>query len=545
MDAIHANAIRIVKYLKDIVINLSESLDMENILSVIKTYEKSKLTDDNSVDTYETCFKLLKNIDELVNKMLHFHLDPNNHSETFIMEHRAELNKFNIKYTQFLKEVELLKPNIVQTVGDSIFADIEKSTDKLEQLAKLRAKYYDTPELINLYAYVMQKAINAFMTTDRTISYKLMEFITEDKNKALSGNYKSSISAKDGFKKNPPQTRFGLLPMTINMPLKELLKLILVEDNIIDSSTDLERLAKKYKIGFIVLTSVVNTPADYNVVTLTNPDVAKAYIQPEIYGITKKVVDRFNTLKTYGDGYGWAFTIKTHNENAEKFYILETLDNDTYRCLAPWLSSTKYSVLKFRVKKIIDYDPKVPSRALEYHGLAIKQALPNMFTNKVLALDEFDAKLESVESGTIQHKVVDAVMKVAQKLMDKKKIKSSNEVSNLLHNEALVNAFVTTVEQEFASDKSSFDGGTFPRYELMSSFITALQSATRHFTRELHNGYTRNPLRTADFTNSDNKQIVSEKVTEVIKNAIELVIKLDDNLFTSSYYKYLILNYNM
>ncbi len=544
MDVICGNAATILTAINNIAEFLAESLDMSKYIAKIKEYKKFKSPSDDSLESYTKLMGFLHDIDELVKNISTVVVTHDNHSETFILNHKALVNKLNVKYVQFTKDLAALNPDIIKTVGSTVFDDIAKTDNKLDKIVKLRELYYKNPAIISLYAYLMQRAINEFFSIDKSLVFKLTEFITEDKAHALRGNYKSNIPPKDASKKNPPQTRFGLLPVTAAMPLKELLKVILAEDNIAADTTNLEKLAKKHHIGFIVFTSIVNTPADYNISALTLPDVAKEYMQPDEYGITKKTIQRFTTLNTYGAGYGWSFSITTHNKTAEKFYIIETLDGDTYRCMAPWLQSTKYSVSKFRVKKIIDYDQTIPSRALEYHDLAIKQALPNMFTNKILALDEFDAKLENVQSGSIQHSVVDKVVKVASKLIVKTKFKSSNDVSNLLHEPVIVEAFISAVEQEFASDTNSFNGGAFPRCELASSFITALQTASRRFAREVHNGYSRNPLKDEDLQ-GDSKQVATDKIIEVLKNAVELVIKLDDNLFTSSYYKYLILNYNM
>jgi len=546
MDVAYAAALRIYKLADGVVDFLSSALDVSNYTI---NYKKCDVSD-NTLESYKEYMKLRTHIATLVDKLESIYLDPANHSDTFILSYKSLFNKFKIKYLQFSKEEELIKPDIVKKVGDAVFSEIEIHNSKLDKIVALREQYYKTPEIIHVYAYVMQRAINTFFTADKGLVFTLMEFIAEDKTNALRGTYKSDLKtiSKDIVRKNPPQSRFGLIPQTDNMQLKELLKIILVEDNIAVNTTDLDKLSKKHKIGFIVFTSVVNTPVDYNVKPLINADEAKKYIQPDEYGITKKIIERFRTLNTYGSGQTWAFNIVIHNKQADKFYIVETLDGETYRCLAPWLYSTKYAVAKFRVKKILDYDATKPSRALEYNALAIKQSLPNMFTSKILALEEFDAKLEVVQSGTMQHKIVDKVLETANKLISKAKFKSPNDVSDLLHDEAIVKSFVLAVEQEFANDTNSFDGGAFPRCELMSSFITSLQTNTRRFAREVHNGYSRNPLKDADFDKSSkegNKQVAVDKITEVLKNAVELVIKLDDNLFTSSYYKYLLLNYDM
>ena len=543
MDIAYTNALQIYSGAEEIIDFLSSSFDVSQYVT-IGSYKKDTKIECDTLASYEKYVQLIKHLDILVKQIGSICLDATKHSESFILSYKSIFNKFNIKYIKFLKEIDTIKPCIIQKIGDIVFSDIEASSNKLSKLEELRAKYYKTPELIHLYAYVVQRAINTFFASDRNVVYTLMDFIAEDKTKALSNTYNSNLPAKDAPKKNPPQTRFGLIPQTSNMALKDLLKIILAEEKITVDTVDLDRLSKKHKIGFIVFNSVVNTPADYNIAPLIHKEEASKYLQPDTYGITLKTIDRFKTLKTYGFGYGWSFSITKYNEQANNFYIIETLDNETYRCLAPWLYSNKYSIAKFRVKKILEYDASVPSRALEYNALAIKQSVPNMFTNKMLELDTFEAKLGEVESGNIQHNIIDSVLENANKLIKKVKFKSSNDVSDLLHHKSIVESFIKAVEREFAKDENSFIGGSFPRNELMSSFITSLQTNTRRFAREVHNGYSRNPLQDSDFAEKHLcQQIATDKIIKVLTDAVELVIRLDDNIFTSSYYKYLLLNY--
>ncbi len=545
MDAIHKNALRILVSFKDLTEFLGSSVDVEKYDELITSLEKIKLTSDDPLKSYIDCVRLLTGIQSLLMKLKSPFEDCESQSETFRLTYKAMVNKVTAKHLAFTKDVEEAKVAIVTNLSNDVFDEIAKKDNKLTAIDELRAKYHKHKELISIYANVMQRAIDEFFASERSLSFKLLEYISEDKQLALSGKYEQVL--KKSVSSNPPQTRFGLLPMTSSMLLKDLLPIILAEEKITVSTDNIAQLAKKHSIGFIEMKSIIYTPVEYNVRPLVNANDAKQYIQPSEYGINEKTVERFKTLSTFGNINKWDFSIHVYTPNADHFYIIETLDGKTYRCLAPWLQSSRYSVAKFRAQKLLDYgkDNK-PTKALEYHAYAQQQATKNMFLGKALALEDFDPKLTDIESGKIQANIADAVIEQVKVVMKSyKKSLDPIVVSDILHDRSIVETFISATEREFALDKRSFDGGKFPIAEIVSSFIVALQTASRRFAREVHNGYSRDPLKPKDFTDdhSANHLLASEKIDRVLRNAVELVIKLDENLFTSNYYKYLILNH--
>jgi hypothetical protein len=539
MEAIYNNSLRIISSIRELLDFLSSAVNTRFITDQLDSIEKTKMPTDEPIKMYVTLFKMINELNQLINTIEDIKLNHDTHSDTFIMSYKKLFNKTKAKYLAFYKDTEILKVSISTEIADKIFAEILAATDKLKILEDLRSKYYKSKELIHIYAMVLQKAIDKLYYTDKQLVSELTNWIEEDKNHALAGYYKTDI--KTNKANNPPQTRFGLLPVTNSMPLKELLQVVLSEEKIVVDTDDLVKISKKLKVvGFIVLNSILYTPVEYNIRPLVVAYDAKNYIQPKEYGVNLKTIERFNTLKPLGNINKWDFSIKVYNEDAEKFYILETLDGKNYRALAPWLSSNRYSINKFRVQKLLNYDSKKPSKALEYHARCIEEATKNMFLSKALELEAFQRQLTDVESNTIQanilSNVIDAVDSIIKKEY-KNKITSLIDVSDILHHPNIGRTFINSVVKEFISDKSKLDAGKFPVSEILASFSSALQTTSRRFVREVHNGYSRDPLKASELDQA------IEKIYKVLQNAIELVIRFDDNLFTSNYYKYLILNY--
>lgn len=538
MESIHHSALRIIIDIHGLIDFLSSATETQKMAERLRMIENVRIPTDDSLEQYSVVFKMVDDIQAIIQTFEDTKLDCETHSDTYRMSYKKLLNKITAKFRAFYADTQFSKLKISEELANEVFTKILSSSEKLKILDDLRNKYYKSKELINIYSKVMQTAIDELFISDKPIVYKLITWIEDDKKHALNGYYQTDSKANKA--NNPPQSRFGLLPMTNSMSLKELLPLVLTEEKITVDSTNLQQISKKIKAGFIVFNSIVYTPVEYNIRPLINEVDAKKYIQPQEYGVNIQTIERFRTLDTFGNVHKWNFSIEIHGKDAEKFYILETLDGKVYRALAPWLASTRYSVAKFRVQKILDYDTKHASKALNYHAICISQATKNMFLGKALELENFENQLTDVESGKMQSNITDAIIAVADRIVAKdykNKISTPLDVSDILHHPDIGRAFINSVVGEFAGDKTRFDAGKFPMSEILASFSSALQTTGRRFVREVHNGYSREPLKADDIGQAQ------EKIRKVLSSAVELVVKLDDNLFTSNYYKYLILNY--
>jgi hypothetical protein len=425
-----------------------------------------------------------------------------------------------------------------------------------------------------LYASVLQALIDHYYTANKSKAFELMALVEEDKDLALeSFAALKSLKDKSIIKNNPIQCRFGMVPITASMDLTELINKITQAESKSSSSKAFSKLAKELSIGIIVFNRIVYNPIEYNIRPLILSEEAAKYVQHKEYGITAKTINRFKTILPSGLAakksskvdtkksdlstkksntplFNWDFSTEIHNPDAAKFYIVETLNGNTYRFMAPWLSSSNLSLTKFRVLHILNYDNTKPTRATNYHCVATKHATKNMFLSKALDIDSFDEKSTDINSGTLQHDLLTSILEYVEKYLNKnypKGVKSSNDILDILHESDLIVYFSRELVRRYktaaADDTRSFDAGAFDFNELLSSFSVSLQKATRRFARELHNSYSRNPLKPEVFGKDDSKIAVMLKLREVLQESINLVIKFDDNLYTDLNYKYLILNF--
>jgi hypothetical protein len=417
----------------------------------------------------------------------------------------------------------------------------------------IRNVYYNYKKTTSLYAYVIQILVDVLFSYDKQIMFKILGFLEEDKNFALEGNSKNYFKDRQMVKDNPPLKKFGLLPVTDNIPLKQLLNIILAEEGILVPKVDLKKISKTNKIGFIVFNRIVYTPVEYNIRPLIIKHIAKDYIQPDDYGINKKTVDRFKTIRDFTKKE-WNFSTEIIGEECEKFYIIETLDGENYRCLAPWMQSKAYSLPRFRVDHIMKYFKKdhVSNRASNYHAIMEKKMTQNMFLGRAIDIENLIDSIQDTSANTIRNDITDCIMKHIKDLIKKKyksNIDNNVQMSEIIHDKDIPVIFYEKVlcmykEGTQLDNLKQFNAGSFPFEEVLVSFMMELQIMTRRLSKELHDGYSRNPLKNEVFdkNNKEKMTTIETKLFDVVTDAIRLIIKDDSNIYLSMHVKYAILN---
>jgi hypothetical protein len=513
---------------------INDDIDTQPYDKVLSKIIKTKCGDD--IFYKLSCAKIMMTeLDRLIYD-IHNILLPNI-SDTRRASLATERNKIQSRYNALSKEINIMDFNNMD----------EMETINIDKIIEYRKFYHNNTACITIYATLMQKLIDYYYKHDKPIAFKLLDMIEDDKDLALKTDIKSQFSDKLK-KKNPIQHRYGLLPVSKLLPLKTIISLIATEVGKPASGADIGKIASKLKVGIIVFNKIVYKPVDFNPRPLIIEEDAKPYIQDPLFGINEKVIDRFNTIIQLKDTNKWNFSIDIYNKEAATFYILETIDGENYKLLAPWLKSDKYGVARFRVHKIISHNNI--SRAVCYHNKKLQMAIPNMFTKKMLDLESVEDRHYEVDSTDIRNSIITDIMKTIHEICAKKFKKgfeSNNDIINLLHDPAIVSTYINSSLIHYSKGASGYDGGDFNKSEILATFLVMLQETGRRLSRELHNGYFRNVLSPdvfkMDKTARDNA--VMEKILNIIENTMMLIIKLDSNPFVHIYTKYIKLNFDM
>jgi hypothetical protein len=531
--------------------SLSDILDELNIDKLIQLRDKIKkqLSDhyvefktkkSSSKDTYETeinkSFVLYSNVIELYNSL-------SEELDNKSLNDMNEMSKLKAKYSLVKNNTDLIL--FTNEMSDKLISYID--VENIEDIKYLQSIVRKHIFSVSLYANILQKIVDdsssKIMSKSNTnLLSEIFEIIESDKSFFLLGH------ATNIFKKkvdNPPMKRFGLVPITDSMSLSELMHVVIGKKNI----NKISNLSSIKNYGFIIFNHIVYTPIEYNIRSLIVPSVAAKLIQPDTYGPTLKTVERFKTIRDY-PAAKWDFDHKIINESSDKIIIIETLEGKSYRCLAPWVDSALYGyfINKEKVLPIIEYikNKNVSDRVSNYHIISTKLATKNMFLKKPIAMESFEENSADVPSHIIKQEII---LNLETHVNKYKSIKDSVQLNEVLHDEGLRDIFYNTTLRLYPKavildSIKEFKADRFPFSELLSSFIVELQNITGKFMRELHDGYGRKPLpkETFDLPADERNNIIRKKISTVIEDALNLVIKNESNIYSTLHYKFLLLN---
>jgi hypothetical protein len=542
LDKIYNSLVLFLDEFKQATDYLAKDVEYAAVSKMVAKLSSRKLSSSN-ISNYIVCVEFMGEMQKIVDYLQEIKLDRDKHSDSFVIGFNDIATRIRVKFSRIMQDIAILEATAVDALVDEIYlsivnadtnasANANASAARIAEIDKLRAAFHKNPVIAKIYANVAQKMITGMFKVDPQISYKVLNYISEDKDAVLEGNAINHFPKV--VKDNPPASRFGLIPNSRSDAKAEPL------DTFIKKNANAE-------IGFVVITSVLFPAIEFDIKPLIVREEAAKYKHLPTAGITALMAQRFETIRRLDNKKKWKFDIKVYNEKATKFYVLETLDGTTYRFLAPWISAdmSKMLVSRFRIEKLLNHNPNKADRAANYHAAVEKKALSNMFLGKTLDLADFNTKLTEIESGKLQANIITDLMNVIEELAKKEygnKFKNQREVAELLKNDLIVDSFIRIATHYIESDVDKFDGGKFPFYEIMASFLVQLQTSARRLVREIQNNYSMHKMEFSGDTAKD-YEMVMEKVRAIITKCIDVIIKTDDNLYTSNYFKYLILNY--
>jgi hypothetical protein len=551
-------------------LNNSLKININNIGSLCKTAgaaidkldNTSVISIEELLNVYNSVYKYYLNVKNIQILFCKHELQPVNirsdRSQSYTLSIQDHLNSNTVHYNIFLKKWKIIHIDLIQILSEKIMIKANTDLDKVITIAyELQKAFHKNRTLIVIYTKVMQDLIDAMSIIKVPVMRKLLIMIEEDKTFFLINKLKITTKDKYIHVSNPPIRRFGLMPVTNLMPKNELLSLILNKRT--NGKISLESYSKNERVGFIIFNHVVYHPVEYNIRKLIDVTESKDYIQPPEYGISEKVVKRFDNIRTVTHSAKWNFSFKQIGDydKVSMYYVLETLDDNTWRALAPWVSATCFQIPKNKLKNLIKYlsNTNTPSRISSYQEIVQKKSLNTMFLEKSVDVDILAEKSNNVNSQLIQNDVYMKVMGVIEKeLLIKYKncddISSNTDMNDIIHNVDIKNMFIHIMTYNFSNGMSETNAkehsaGVFPFEELLASYIKELRFISMRFMKELHDGYNREPLNDSIFTTpkKEKRRTIIDKLESIIKASVLITIDSKTNIYSIMTYKYNLLNY--
>jgi hypothetical protein len=184
--------------------------------------------------------------------------------------------------------------------------------------------------VINKFTIKLIGAIIKIVNGERK---RRLELIIEKQKDILLGSSRKDLSKWPGVQGKI--SRYGLIPITISMNISELFGTLKLEyEKELSNDENFTRAAKE--IGIIILNIATPNPIEFSLRGLIDIDFINAHdlkTNPAS-GLTKKILERFNTAKLLPKGSNSAPMVKYPAKiKSNKWYIFETLNGILYRQL--------------------------------------------------------------------------------------------------------------------------------------------------------------------------------------------------------------------
>lgn len=507
----YENIIKNTELMKSYINNLSkfELKDSQDIKTAFKYY-----------DAYQKIINVMDDILEIINdKFGVIETTDSDLSQTYLVELSEYLNKLNSKFKIVIKE-NLLKLTIIKE---------ELSTKLTVQLTqeeeqKIHDEFLANPSSVDLYVEICEKLLKKYYQTDKQRVYELLKKINNAKEKVLETGY----VPKKGNKNNPMINYHNLIPNTNFQDLKSIIQLAL-NKNISGTVkvSDLKSIAKKEKIGIIILYSVGYNAVEYNIFKLTNWYEAKDYIQQQEAGINEQTLARFETIKKLDEPKKWRFDMEVINaDSVDDFIILETINNQDFRVMSLWNNHKNMKLKKFRIADLLKESNKIQN----YHILSIEKSLPNMFMRHKMDLKSLEEDSTVADSNLIRNEIFMGLMKLFKNV-------KPDKIGQVIHEPKLADTFETMVVnqyKDYSADKNIIRRTEFPFGEIFVSYLVELRNLIRMFKREVHDYYMEHPPNKD--TNSENY------IGDLLRAVLEKLISDKKNIYQALFFKDRLLN---
>jgi hypothetical protein len=417
---------------------------------------------------------------------------------------------------------------------EEFISSVEFNTS-IESLNKYRELFYELPEGNLEYDNFMSKAIDDAFSTDKRLHYMLMNMLREDKSRIFGNN--TTRVKKSVEKNNPFNSRFKLIPISEFFDEKTILKKILTAYSIDVKANSWKSVASACSCVIRCLYKMINQPHVYElskVNSLHTDDSA-------VLGCSNNTVERFSCI-TQQENTDWNFSIETHG-SSDNSVVCETFDGVHWRFLAPW-PNYAIKIPNSFLHVLINYS-LINSIAEKYQAAVFSASHNNFYLGKKLAMESFTSAYTDVEVGILRDKIVKGINEYIVREFHKTP-KNNLEVNEVIHADDLREHFESVVCGLFKQGSNDamldFNGGDFAFGEVLSSFISTLQVLSRRFMRELHTRYNANPLTNDDF-DGDIRMLILKKIEGICVEILELLLPVEENVFTSTQMKYLIMNF--
>ena len=454
---------------------------------------------------------------------------------------------------------------------------VEELKKNIYNIDILFRKYINT---IHLYSHVMQTLLNISIK-EKIIFELILNLIEQNKSYVLQPSTyddKKIVHINAG-KQNPFLRSFGLIPSTEFKNIDKLFPNIFNSKNFKYSESDFQNLkilddifkniSQKKNTDILVLQNITNNPISHELWNLVRFDKT-----PNIdlndspnSGITESLIKKTRTIRELPIIKKWILSsYKIYgNFKSNKIYILETLNNKTYRFLRYWWSlrenNIEYPINKSKCIGLLKYlnIPITESKKDKIYLKSTKkeidriilyqkcheQSLEKIFLKKQVDLDILTKKSQfSVDSSKIKEKCWFNIYKIILKII-KQVINPVDQIGLVITYKKIYDTFENTILDMHTkfyhvyNIKSLDISNDFISSEILSTFLYLLKKLKYEFSKIMRVIYEKN-------IEEDKQELESittlpqllVKIELLIKEGLNEIITQDKNIFQELLFKF-------
>ncbi len=348
----------------------------------------------------------------------------------------------------------------------------------LDDLVDIDNLFREYPNTLYLFAHIMQFMLNIYPNSPQIIN-----IIDNNKARALNDT-KNTTGAGP---RNPFLRSFGLVPSGDYLPPAKLFGQT-------NQQVNFENIANKEKVNILILQHITNNPINYriwNLISQYTSNKAAAGISLDMINNTNIIqlldaqkTSRFSSYEIYAASA------------AADYYILETLNNKTYRFLRFWTlfknPAEKTIIKKNKIAGLLKYlGINTGAGANNVDRIASYQQIHNDVIAKNISMPPAAPNLPgiSIDISSLKEKCMFRIKKI---INDEYPANNKNfyrnpqiEFNKIMHSKKIIAAVIDTIVtmyRTYAQKTAHFS-------ELFGTFLYELEQLKYNFGRALHNEY--------------------------------------------------------
>lgn len=431
----------------------------------------------------------------------------------------------------------------------------ENTKDNVKKITSIIKEY---PHAISLYTYLLQNVINECISSTGICDFIINE-IENVKNDIILYNEKVQNGRKSLFHSNPTLKTFGLTPSDDASELKVITEKIFGFS--VNTLSGLSALSKKENVCIVVLNHIIKNPIEFNIWKLIDKNVAQSFLQNPDMGITKKSVERFNTIKyqPLEKGKTWNFDIDYYGSiDSSYFVILANMNYKLYRTYSiydemPIVGGGKrvIKIPRYKIESFIAYVKnggimKTVTRVSQYHKIQEQTIMKNIFLPVKFNVLEIKSESQIIDSKFLRYEIFLRMVEQINQIITKdfkngSKIKNFKDIGTIAHSPKLVDVFNSILVEQYDiyAIKNREHSSKFPFSETFQTFLSVLNDMNTDFRRLIHDYYVRTKIEERLLTEDDTIKAagIIEIFKDILNNVLQKIINNERNIYQELIFK--------